>query len=328
MAVLNSKDLKQQAARRLEQTSAHPRKLVLIYTGLIVLLNLAINGLNFVLTEQIAGTGGLSGLGARSVLETLQTLLSYFSLFFTPFWEAGFLFAMISIVRGQDAQVPSLLQGFKRFGRIISYLFWQMTILFMLCFVLVYVVSFLFMMTPYGTAFVEVVEPLMTQSDFLLADGSVNMELLMTESVIHAMIPMFVMFFAVLIPVYVWVSYHLRLTNFLLMEGTNRGALSSMIVSVKMMKGHKWQMLKLDLSFWWYHGLESLLVLVLYLDAFLPLLGVELPMDPTVAYFLTLSLYSLLELGLHLWKKAYVDATYVTAYETIYRQFAGHPSAE
>lgn len=319
METLKPRELKQQAAQRLEQTNANPKQLVLIYTGLIVLLNLLVNGLNFVLSERIDATGGLSGLGTRSVLQTVQTLLSYFSMFFTPFWEAGFLFAMISIARGLDAQPKSMLRGFQRFGRVLSYVFWQMLILIALCFGLMYVVVFLFALTPFAEDFVEAVLPLMQNSEALLPDGTINMELLPVGELFRAMIPMFVIYAAILIPVYAYICYHLRLTSFLLVEGQSRSTFGSMGASVKLMKGHKWQMLKLDLSFWWYYALEALLMVVLYLDAILPMMGVSLPIDSTVAYFITLVLYCILELALHLWKKPQVDVTYAAAYETIYR---------
>lgn len=320
MANLHPKVLKNLAVHRLEETSANPKKLVLIHTGLIVVLNLLVNGLNLLLSEQIGATGGLGGLGMRSVLETAQTILGYFSTLFTPFWQAGFLFAVVSIARGLDAQPKDLLQGFKRFGRILSYVFWQMLILMALCFGLMYLVSFVYVLTPFASDFMEILIPLMESSDFLLADGTINMDLLPVEELFMAMIPMLIMYAAVLIPVYTWISYHLRLTNFLLVEGQERGSMGAMILSIKMMKGHKWQMLKLDLSFWWYYLLEALLTVVLYLDVILPLLGMTLPINATAAYFITIALYGALELGLHLWKKAEVDVTYASAYEAIYRE--------
>ena len=79
MAVFSPRDLKESAAQKLSEASYDPKKLVLIHTGLIVALNLAVNGLNLYLSEQIGTTGGLSGLGLRSVLQTAQTILGYFA---------------------------------------------------------------------------------------------------------------------------------------------------------------------------------------------------------------------------------------------------------
>lgn len=322
MAILHPKSLKETASQRLEHTQANPRQLVLIHTGAIVVLNLVINGLNLYLNQQISTTGGLSGLGMRSILETIQTLLGYFSMFFTPFWQAGFLFAMISIVRSTDPGPGSLFQGFRRFGRIMNYVFWQIIIAILLGIAVLYLVSTLFMMTPFSAEFAELATSLMESPDILLADGTLNLEILPMDALIASLIPYFIMYGLVMIPAYAFVNYHLRMVNFLMIESIPRGAVSSMVVSSHMMRGHKWQMLKLDLSFWWYYALEMLLMLVLYLDLLLPIMGINLPVDPTVLFFITLLIYGILELGLHIWKKPQVDLTYAAAYEAIYQEFA------
>ncbi len=321
MAILQPNDLRAHARSRLEATSANPRQLVLIHTGLVVLLNLIISGLNLYLSQQIDSTGGLDGLGMRSVLQTVQTVLGYFSGLFTPFWSAGFLYAMISITRGQGASPKSLLRGFSRFGGVMGYVLWQSMLFMLICFALVYVVCFVYLMTPLAQGFLELLLPLMENPEFLLSDGTINMELLPMAQLAGSLMPMLVIYGIVLIAVYGWLSYHLRLTTFLMVEGQRHGALAAMVISWRMMKGHKWQMFKLDLTFWWYYLLEGLLGIVLYLDVLLPMMGIPLPVDPTVAFFLTLILYGVLELALHLWKKVEIDATYATAYDTIFRQF-------
>lgn len=327
MAFLQPNELKETARLRLDQATADPRRLVLLHTGAIVLLNLAVNGLNMYLNQQIGSTGGLGGLGTRSILQTIKTLLYYVSLFFTPFWTAGLLHCMISIIRRQETGTKSLFYGFRRFGRIMSYQLWQMILLVLLCVVLMYAVCFVFLLTPFAKDFMKLSEPLMMDPNLFLADGTMNFSILPIEELTAALIPFFIMYAAVIAPVYALFSYHLRLTNFLLIEGAERGAFASMIVSIRMMKGHKKQILKLDLCFWWYYLLEGLLLGVLYLDLILPLLGIVLPLNPTVFYFVTIILYSILELGLHYWKKAEIDATYALAYETIFRKFVpGTPS--
>ena len=321
MAVLKSKELKSLAARHLEETSSEPRKLVFIHTGIIVGMSLLFTALNLLLNDQIGTTGGFSGLGLRSVLQTAQTVLSYCSSLITPFLQAGLLYAMISIARSQEATPRSLLRGFQRFGQILGYQLWQMLITMALAFGLMYAASFLFVLTPFAGDFLDILEPLMTSGELLLADGTINVDLLPVEQMFSAMVPLLLMSAALLIPVHTWVRYHLRMTSFLLVEGEHRGAVGSMLVSMKLMKGHKWQLLKLDISFWWYYLLEALLMVVLWLDVLLPLFGVPLPVDSTTALFIATGLYGLLELGLHLWKKPQVDLTYACAYEAIYREY-------
>lgn len=321
MADLNPKQLKNAARQRLSQRQYDPRKLVLIHTGLIVVLNLVVSGLNLYLNQQIGTTGGLGGLGLRSILQTVQTLLGYFSTFFTPFWAAGFLYAMIRVARGQESGPSDLLRGFRRFGRIMSHTLWQILIISTACIAMMYVVCNLFLCTPMAKPFLELIEPMLQNPEILLPDGTLNLELVNVDSLMPAMIPLFIMYAVALIPFLIFLNCQFRMSLFLLIESIERGALGSFFVSVKLMKGHKWQMFKLDLSFWWYYLAETVLSLVLYLDVLLPMFGVVLPIDPTIAFFLAIILYGALELGFHYWKKAEVDTTYATAYEAIYRQF-------
>lgn len=320
MAVLNPRELKDAAARRIQEAPFDPKKLILIHTGLIVLLNLIVSGLNLYLSEQIGTTGGLGGLGLRSVLQTAQTVLSYFSTFFTPFWAAGLLFSMVRVARGQEARPLSLLQGFRRFGSLLSYVLLEMLIFMFLCMTLCYAVSFVYLMTPLATDFLGLMEELMRNPQLFLADGSINMALLPMETLYPMMIPLLILYAAVLIPVVIFVGYHFRLCAFLLVEGIPRGAFGAFFVSSKLMRGHKWQMLKLDLSFWWYYLLEGVLMLVLYLDLILSLLGIALPFSSVTAFFITIALYGVLQLVLHWRVKALIDVTYAAAYEAIYRE--------
>jgi uncharacterized membrane protein len=327
MANLNAKDMKSIAARRLRKTGSNPRQLVLIHTGLVVVLNLVVSWLNLFLNEQIGTTGGLSGLGMRSILQTAQTLLSYFATFFTPFWSAGFLHAMIHIARGEEAGTGDLFDGFRRFGRIMSHTLWMILIMSTACIAMMYVVCNLFVLTPFAEEFLSLMEPLLKNPEMFMADGTLNLELLPLDALFPTMIPLFIMYAAAVIPWCLFLSYVFRMSLFLLVEGIDRGAFGSFFVSAKLMKGHKWQMLKLDLSFWWFYALEALLMVVMYLDFILPMLGVALPINPTIAFFVPISLYGVLELALHWWKKAEIDVTYATAYETIYRQFVPYDAS-
>ena len=123
---------------------------------------------------------------------------------------------------------------------------------------------------------------------------------------------------AILLPVYIWLSYGFRLSLYLVMEGDIGGG-RAYFESMRLMRGHKWQMFRLDLSFWWYYLLVTVITAVGYLDVILALAGIPLPMDPTVMFFLCLGAYFVLQTGLFLWKKCEVDSTYVLAYEAIIR---------
>lgn len=321
MSVLVPHEIKQTAAQRLKSTRSNPRQLVLLHTGILVGMNLLLTAVNLLLNQQIGSTGGLSGLGTRSMLQTIQTILSYCSSLLSPFLAAGLLYAMIRIARGEDAPASSLLQGFRRFGSILGASLWQMMLYAMVAVVLVYACSYLFVITPFASDFMELLEPLVNSETLFASDGTVNLDLLPMDQMVHALLPMLIVYGVVLVAVCLWLRYQFRMTNFLLVEGVRRSAFGCLMVSAKMMKGHKWQMLKLDLSFWWYYLLEGLVAVSLWLDVILALAGVSLPMGENAALILSTAVYALLELGLHLWKKPLVDEAYACAYESIYRPF-------
>ena len=64
-----------QSAREALGTCAGERQIVLVHTGVLVGLSVLMTVADFVLTEMIAGTGGLGNMGTRTILSTLQGML-------------------------------------------------------------------------------------------------------------------------------------------------------------------------------------------------------------------------------------------------------------
>lgn len=317
MAFLDPKILKAQAKERLQESRSDTRTLILIYCGVIAGLTLASSGLQMYLNSQISATGGLSGMGLRSILQTIQSILSYINTFFGPFWQAGFLFAMIGIARGTHPGPKSLTEGFRRFGRILLYTLDVMLITSMVAVACIYAGSLLFSFSPWGTEFADAMGPVLTDPNLFAADGTVNLELIPTDVLMTAVPRIILLFLVVFVPVYVFLTYSLRMGTYLMMEGGRIGAMGAMILSFRMMKGHRFQMFKLDLSYWWYHGLLFLATIVAYLDVILEYANIQTGIDTNVMFFLTLIAYCVMDLAISLWKKCEVDTTYVLAYEAI-----------
>lgn len=313
MTQLNPRQLKEQARARLTQ-AGDTKKMVLIHSGTLVLLSLLASGLNLYLDSQISGTSGLSGMDTRTLLQTLQELLQYGTALFTPFWQAGFLLIAIRWATGMSAERKDLLSGFKRIGSILSYNIWIFLLYFCVLFAATYAATAIVVMTPLGTPLLELVE--------LVMNGTVEtLYELPTADLLVGYAPVLVLTAVIGLPVILFFSYTLRLSTYFIMDGKQFRAFLAMRTSAVVMRGNRLQMLKLDLSYWWYYVLEFLLGLIAYLDLLLPMLGVQLPFDETTAFFGTLILYSVLEMGLHLWKKAQVDITYALAYKTLTAPF-------
>ncbi len=317
MAILNFTDLHTQAQTRLEPQTGQARKLVVLYTGLIALLALGINALHLVLDSQISGTGGLGGLGTRSMLQTIQEILTYVNLLYGPFWSAGFLFAMLNVVRGAQIAPGNLLEGFRRLGRILGGLGYLFVRLLLLGFLVTNLTVLIFAFTPLSNDFAQAMGPALTDPNLFLADGTLNLELIPPGALNDASPVILVIFLALFLPCFLHMRYSYRMASYLMMSEERMGGAQAHVISKHLMRGHKWQMVKLDLHFWWYYLLGALISAVAYLDYILKSFGVALPLGDTFWFFATMVVYCGLLLLLNLWKKPQVDATYVAAYEAI-----------
>ena len=314
MAILNTRELKYRGAAVADRFRPETGKLVLLYCGVMALLGLGSNGLNLYLNSQISQTGGLGGLGMRSMLQTIQSVLNYVNIFFGPFWSAGFLLAMLGMVRGSAPRADDLTGGFRRFGRIFSGMIFQLMVTILLVVGAANVASILFSMTPTGMRFAELMQQLASDPGFVT--GDINLELVPLEELFQGLSWLLGLTMVLFLPFHIRISYSFRMATYLMVERPI-GGFQAHFESIRLMRGHKWQIFKLDLSYWWYYVLGLLIAAVGYLDVILGLAGVVVPVNEMVLFFGTLAAYFVLLTGLYLWKKCEVDAAYVLAFEEI-----------
>lgn len=313
---LDIRDLKARAAALAETNRAPARTLVLWFCGVLAALTLGSNGLNLYLDSQIGNTGGLEGIGMRSLLQTVQTILSYINQFFGPFWTAGFLAAMLAMVRGIRPKPRDLTEGFRRPLRILGYVAFEAAAALLLLVAVVNLSSILFTLSPMGADFAENMAPLLLDAEALTPEGLLNQELISLDALIASLLPMFVITGVLYLPLFAVMAYGFRLALYLVMD-RGIGAIPAHFLSLRLMRGHKLQMVRLDLSWWWYYLLGAVCYAVAYLPTVLLLLGVGLPMDYTAMLFVSLAVYCGLYTLLCLWRKPMVDASYVLAYEAL-----------
>ena len=313
---VHNRELRARAAELAAEYRGPARRLVLLYCIVLAALTLGSSGLNLVLDTRIDTTGGLDGIGMRSILETIQQILSYINQFFGPFWSAGFLTAMIAMVRGREPQVRDLTNGFRRAFRVLFHVAFEATAAFMLLVAVVNLSSLLFLLSPMGAEFNELMAPLLTDPNLITAEGLLNETLISYQELSRLLLPMLVLTAAIYLPLYTLMAYSFRLSLYLVMD-RSIGAIPAHFLSIRLMRGHKWQLCKLDLSWWWYYLLGAACWVVGYLDLLLGLLGIPLPMNATVMFFVTLAAYCVLFTLLSLWKKCEVDASYVLFYENV-----------
>lgn len=300
------------ARQALSAAEYNPKKLTVIHTGAALLLSLVISLLNLVLSEGIASTGGLSGIGTRTVLELIQSVLSLFTYIALPFWELGFVFAVIGLAR-QDSVTPSyLFQGFRRFGPALRLFLLQILIYMGVALACMNVATMIYAMTPFAAPLMELMMPMLesTSTEIPVMDADLAMQ------VVKAAIPAYVIFFILFAGVSIPLSYRLRMSRYAIMDGAP-GALAAMVTSNRMMKGSCIALFRQDLRFWWYYAIQVALSLLSVGDVFLAMTGVILPVDGTLLFLI----FYLLSLALNLafaWKfRAYVETTYACCYEEL-----------
>lgn len=254
--------IKQEARKALEAPQPAPGKITAIHTGVIVAAALILTGLQFLLSLP-SPEGGLSNLGASAFWETLQALLSLANTLILPFWQAGLVFCAILWARGQSAQPRELSQGLHRWGPMLRLYLLKGILLLPLLMVSGYAASFLFVLTPLSQNLMELLTPLMSAEDPLTALSGVP-----TAQLFEATLPLFVLMGILLCVLFVAVMYRCRLADYLILSGATNSALMALGLSRQLLRGHVLELLRLDLTFWWFYGASLVLNLLMLLPAF------------------------------------------------------------
>ena len=127
MRIPSNRVLKGDAARRVA-ASENAGKVVSVYIGIITLTAILVTVINFCLDLQIAKTGGLSSMGLRSVLSTIQSVLPMLQSMLSMCLQIGYIAAMMRVSRRQYTSPQTLKLGFDRFWLLLR------TILLQSCF--------------------------------------------------------------------------------------------------------------------------------------------------------------------------------------------------
>ncbi len=312
MIISDRRALKEEAAQALAQAPNAPRRLVLQHTAILAGASFIVTLLNYWLTHMIAQTGGLGGIGQRTLLSTVQSLLQLSLQFAIPFWQMGLTYCFLQFARQQAVSFRDLGAGFLRFGPILRLMLCRLVIYMGAAILAANVSAILFLMSPLSGTFLELLEPLMgiTDPNYMLDDATM-------AALMQSMLPMLVLMGIGCLTLIILLEYRFRLADYLLMDGERPGALRALTVSHMLMRGNRMDMFRLDLSFWWFFLLQGLLTLVSYGDQLLPLVGVSLPISGDVAYLVFYGLYLAGLVALYWWAGARVETTYTVAYDKL-----------
>lgn len=312
MDLHDRRGLKAAARDSLAAAPYDPRKIILFHTGITVAVSLIGTILNYILSQQIEATGGLGGMGLRSMLSTVQSVLQLLVAVALPFWEAGYCYATLKIARHEEAAPDSLLMGFRRFWPLLRVKVTQGVIyggIGLICFFLSYQI---FLLTPLSDPLFGILETIdidttMLQAELVLDDATML-------ALADAYTPMLLMGLVLFLIIAVLISYRYRMATFLALDHPEMRGMETLRISTYQLRGHMTALFKLDLSFLWFFVLDVLAAVLAYGDYLLPLFGVQLPIAPEIAYFAFLLLSLACQAALFIWARNRVDVTYAKFY--------------
>lgn len=308
-----------EANRRLEHTECNHNRLVMIYAGVTVLVLALTSAATWWLQNQIGSTGGLQGIGMRSILETASTMLQVGSSITLPFWTMGYIFCILGVVRGNRMETKDLLGGFRRFFpllRLNLYRVFKYFILGMLC---LYPSIMVYLMTPLANPVMELLEPLVnnaTDTTQVLAMMDEATSAALAEAMMPWMAVYGLMFLLLAAPLY----YRLRMADYLLLDNPKLGAMQAVRLSTVLTLRKRMQLFLLDLRFWWFYLGLGLCMAVCYLPLMFSWFGIFLPLWADYACY---GAYLVLQFGLIVAAQNKVEATWAVAYETLMQEQQG-----
>ena len=315
MDLNNRKSLKNTAKQRLEASESAP-KIALIFAGILAAVSLVLNLVSFLLEVQIDRSTGLSNIGLRSTLSTVQAFLSPLASLFLMGLTMGFTGTMLRTARGQFTSPQGMKIGFARFWVLLR----SEILLGLFYFAAILIGSqlgfSLFLMTPLSNSFMGIVESMMGTGAALdpmslLMDAAAEADLLL------ALTPMLLLTslisLALMLPVY----YRYRMTRYVILDNPGMGAVQSMRMSAMMMRKKHMAMFKLDLSMWWYYLGTLAAFLVGYATTFLALAGIQLPLSPMAAFLVFLGAYLVVGFLVNFFLRPRMEVIVAGAYDAI-----------
>ena len=304
-----------QQARDLFHRSAMSKRLMLIHAAVAQGSILLIYFIGFLLDLWIANTGGLSGMGLRTFLSTVQSTGESLVMIALPFWQASLFFMALRWARNRYTESGHLLQGFRRFGSVLSYQLLYGLVFCVLGFAVLYLSSAIFVMTPFSTPILDEIAPIFDPSSTTEQIEAVLSPERM-DTITNAMIPFFIFSGIAFIIISIPVFYRLRLGQFAVMD--NFRGRSALLSSFRATRKNWLPILKLDLHFWWYYALQLVCLLIANGNWLLPWLGISLPMGEDAAFFLFFGLGTVLQI-LILWQfQGQVITSHALLYETYF----------
>lgn len=313
MIIPDNKTLCATAEARVRKAGCIPT-ITMVYAVLTLGINALVLVVQYLLDSRIGNLGGLSNMGLRTVLETVGQVLSFAQMGVVMCLELGYRGVMLRSARELNVRPDTLRCGFERFFPLLRASLLRGLVYAVMALGSFYAAVLIYSYSPLSRSLNAALEPIM---DAVTAGPELLLSSPAVLSALRSAVPVILGIGALIFLVFgTPVIYGYRMTDYFILDNPRMGARCAMRRSKRMMRGARRQLLRVDLHFWWYYVLSLLAALVGYGDVWLARLGVELPISPTVMYFLTYGLFVLFQLVIYYYFKAKVAQVYALIYDS------------
>ena len=275
--MIQNRELKQQARERLE-ACPQEKKIGLFYGGSLLAISIIYLLADLLISRLTPQAGGLSTIGVRSFMSALSSILPVVTFLLSMCLSFGYMGGMVRISRGQYASPNALRTGFERFWPLLRLTFFKGLITLGFSMGAFYLATVIFTLSPFSNRLVQALEP-MVSGGSLLSEGTLELTDGVIDAVNASMLPLMAIFLIVAAVFVVPLLYRLRMTDYVLYDHPEAGALYAIRESKKMMRFHRLSVFKLDLSFWWFYLALALSYALNYAPMFLSVSGISLPVE-------------------------------------------------
>ena len=314
---IHPKNLKQEAAQRVDRLLCNPRKIVLIYAMVSFGVSLVAALMNLFLNGQIAQTGGLDGLEVKTLWETTATVSELALVFLSPIWSLGLVSVVLGFARGKEAQTKDLTAGFNRFFAGLGLHLLTFLLYILAGFTTIYIGTALIGALANADRLEIILQPFAQaiEANFDIIYDPAFLQTLPWADILACLWVPALLVVLLTAAIMIFLSYRLRLARYFLMDGLGMGAMQAVRKSFSSMKGNVLAFIRLDLSYWWYYGLMILFGTSSLLNLIPFLLGMPQVSDLAAIGIQFLSSAALCTL--YWWKGAQVETTFALAYENL-----------
>ena len=275
--MIQNRELKQQARERLE-ACPQEKKIGLLYGGSLFVISVVYLLADLLISRLTPQTGGLSTIGTRSFMSALSGILPVVTYLLSMCLSFGYMGGMVRISRGQYASPNALRTGFERFWPLLRLTFFKGLITLGFSMGAFSLATILFTLSPFSDRLIQALEPVVSGGS-LLSEGTMELTEGVIEAVNASLLPLMAIFLVITAVFVVPLLYRLRMTDYVLYDHPEAGALYAIRESKKMMRFHRLSVFKLDLSFWWFYLALALSYALNYAPMFLSVSGISLPVE-------------------------------------------------